>query len=78
MKNNILKCYIVLAFFLSSAMLFAQGPGEDDIDGTMEETANDSTGLPIDDYVLVLGIAGLALVFMTMRAYNKQENKLLK
>lgn len=78
MKNNILKCYIVLAFFLTSAMLFAQGPGEDDLDGTMEETANDTTGLPIDDYVMVLAIAGLALVFITMRAYNKQGNTLIK
>lgn len=78
MKTNLLKYYIVLAFFFSSVMLFAQGPGETDSAGTMEETTNDTTGAPIDDYVLILALVGSAFVFLTMKAYTKEGNSLEK
>lgn len=79
MKNNILKCYIVLAFFLTSAMLFAQGPEQNDADGDLEELAQDGTGAaPIDDYVMVLALIGSAFVFYTMKANTKKGTALEK
>jgi hypothetical protein len=79
MKTNLLKYYIVLAFFFSSVMLFAQDPGANDAAGTMEETADDTTGAaPIDDYVLILAFVGSAFVFFTMKAYTRQGNTLEK
>jgi hypothetical protein len=78
MKTNLLKYYIVLAFFFSSVMLFAQ-PGDNDAAGTMEDTTDDSTGAaPIDDYVLILALVGSAFVFFTMKAYTKKGNTLEK
>jgi hypothetical protein len=79
MKTKLLKYYIVLAFFFSSVMLFAQGPGETDSAGTMEETAEDTTGAaPIDDYVLILALVGSAFVFFTLKTYTRQRNALEK
>lgn len=79
MKNNILKCYIVLAFFLTSAMLFAQGPEQDDADGDLEELAQDGTGAaPIDDYVMVLALIGSAFVLYSMKANTKPGNTIEK
>ena len=78
MKTNLLKYYIVLAFFFSSVMLFAQDPGANDAAGTMEETADDTTGAPIDDYVLILALVGSAFVFFTLKTYTRQGNTLEK
>jgi hypothetical protein len=80
MKTNLLKYYIVLAFFFSTVMLFAQGPGENDGTGTFEDTASDTTGAgaPIDDYVLILALVGSAFVFYTLKAYTKQGTTLEK
>lgn len=78
MKTNLLKYYIVLAFFFSSVMLFAQGPGENDGTGTFEDSASDSTPAPIDDYVLILALVGSAFVFYTLKAYTKQGTTLEK
>lgn len=78
MKTKLLKYYIVFAFFFSSVTLFAQNPGENDSAGTMEETTSDTTGAPIDDYVLILALVGSAFVFFTMKNYIKQGNTLEK
>lgn len=75
MKTNLLKYYIVLAFFFSSVMLFAQGPGETDSAGTMEDTASDSTPAPIDDYVLILALVGSAFVFYRTKQSSKKETR---
>jgi hypothetical protein len=75
MKNNLLKYYSVLVFFFSSVVLFAQ-PGDDDAGGTLEDTAGDTTPLPIDDYILVLAFVGLVFVFLRVKAIARQENTL--
>jgi hypothetical protein len=70
---------MVLAFFLTSVMLFAQGPEQNSADGELEELAQDGTGAaPIDDYVMVLALLGSAFVFFTMKACAKQGNTLEK
>lgn len=75
MKNNLLKYYIVLVFFFTSIALFAQ-PGDDDAGGTLEDTAGDTTPLPIDDYLPVLAFIGLVYVFLRVKAISRQENTL--
>jgi hypothetical protein len=77
MKNNILKYYIVLALFLSTAMLFAQGPEQEDTNGTLEQIGQDGTGAaPIDDYLPVLALLGSAVVFFTLKSYTEHKNTL--
>jgi hypothetical protein len=77
MKNTVLKYYIVAFYLCSTFILFAQpgdGNGETG-DAGLEGTGGDTTpdGAPIDDYVWVLAIIGLALVFMKLRAIQSRK-----
>ena len=76
MKTNLLKYYIVLAFFFSSVTLFAQDPGANNSAGNLEDTTGDTTPTPIDNYVLILAVVGSDFVFYTLKAYTKQRNTL--
>jgi hypothetical protein len=72
MKNNLLKYYIVAFYLCSTFVLFAQDPGTGggvDNDGTTDTTP----AAPIDDYVLVLALVGLFLVFIKIRAVQNRK-----
>lgn len=72
MKNNLLKYYIVAFYLCSTFVLFAQDPGTGggvDNDGTTDTTP----AAPIDDYVLVLALVGLFLVFVKIRAVQNRK-----
>lgn len=71
MKNSILKYYIAAFYLCSTFLTFAQpgaGNGESG-DGSLEG-ADPAT--PIDDYVWILALVGLAFVFLTLKAKYKQ------
>jgi hypothetical protein len=72
MKNNVLKYYIAVAYFCSIFVAFAD-PTADDTTGGLEGTTGDTTPAPIDNYVWVLAILGLFLVFMKFRAIQKNK-----
>jgi hypothetical protein len=70
MKNNILKYYITVFCFCSTFVLFAQ-PGDNDTGGSLE--GGDPAPAPINDYIWVLAVLGLILVFMKYRAIRKNR-----
>jgi hypothetical protein len=67
MKNNLLKYYITAVYLSSTLVLFAQ-PGSNDIGGILEDP--DAPAAPIDEYMVVLALVGLIIVFMKYR-YNR-------
>ena len=69
MKNILSKSYITLFFLLASFVTFAQ-PGTDDGKGTLEGT---DAPAPVGDYLWVLALAGLVLVFLTFRAIQNKK-----
>jgi hypothetical protein len=71
MKNKLFKYYIAAFCFCSTSILFAQ-PGTDDTGGGLETP--DAPPAPIDDYVGVLALVGLSLVFIKVRANQNKEN----
>lgn len=75
MKNNVLKYYITAFYFCSTFILFAQpGDGNGETGDAGLEGGGDTTpGAPIDDYVWVLALIGLAFVFLKFRAMYKQR-----
>ena len=81
MKNRFLKLYIV-AFFLGSTCMMLAQPGDGN-GGTgndaLESTGGDTTpGAPIDDYVWIMAIIGITLVFLKFRVIQKQSYYSLK
>jgi hypothetical protein len=73
MKNNVLKYYIAAFYLCSTFVAFAQGPGEGNggtDDGALE---GGDPPAPIDDYVWLLAVVGLAFVFLKFRAMYKQR-----
>ena len=66
MKNIVSKFYVVAAFLCSTAIMFAQ-PGDDSDDGL---NGNDNQ-LPISDYLWVLALVGLVLVYFKFRSIHK-------
>jgi hypothetical protein len=73
MKNRLLKYYIAAFCFCSTSILFAQ-PASNDTAGGLEDTTGDTTPAPIDDYVGVLALVGLSLIFIKVRASQNKEN----
>jgi hypothetical protein len=73
MKNNALKYYIAAFYLCSNFMAFAalDSPGDDTADGSLESA--DAVAAPIDNYVWVLALVGLILVFMKFRAIQKNK-----
>ena len=75
MKNNLLKYYIIAIYLCSTFVLFAQpgdgngGTGDDSLEGT----GGDSTPVPLDEYVWVLVLVGLAYAILKIRAMYKQQ-----
>lgn len=71
MKNNILKLYIVAFYFCATFVTFAQ-PGTDDNGGGLEGS---DPAAPIDDYVWVLALIGMAFVLLKCKSIYKQGIK---
>jgi hypothetical protein len=71
MKNTVLKYYIVAFYLCSTFVLFAQ-PG-DTAPGGLEGDGDTTPGAPIDNYVWVVAIIGLAFAFMKFRAIQKNR-----
>lgn len=71
MKTNLLKYYIAAFYFCSTFVLMAN-PGTEDETGPGNLEGPEAVA-PIDDYVLVLAIIGLLLVFYKFRAIQKQD-----
>jgi len=71
MKNNLFKYYIVVACLCSTLVGFAQ-PGSNDTGGNLE---GGDAPAPIDDYVWVLAIVGLILVFVKFKAMQNKKIK---
>lgn len=73
MKNNLLKYYIAAFYLCSTFVMFAQ-PGDGSNDG-LEGDGDTTPAAPIDDYVWLLALIGLVLVFMKFRSIqNKKIN----
>lgn len=71
MKNNLLKYYIAAVYLCSTFVLFAQ-PG--DTDGGAGLETNDPAA-PIDDFIPLLALIGIILVFMRFRAIRIKQIK---
>jgi hypothetical protein len=78
MKNRFLKLYIVAFYFCSTFILFAQ-PGSGSDNGGIDDSGSSDTtpGAPINDYIWILAIIGITLVFLKFRALHKQAYKTL-
>ena len=74
MKNKLFKYYIAAFCFCSTSIVFAQ-PGNNDTGGGLETP--DAAPAPIDDYVGILALVGLSLVFIKVRANQNKESKQL-
>ena len=71
MKNIVSKFYVVAAFLCSTAIVFAQeGPGDTADIGELEGADNQ---LPIGDYLWVLAVVGLMLVYWKFRSMHKNS-----
>ena len=72
MKNNLLKYYTTVAYLCSTFVMFAaDAPGDDTAGGSLESA--DAVAAPIDNYVWVLALVGLFLVFRKFRAIHKNK-----
>ena len=70
MKNILIKKqYILVFYFCSTLMLFAQ-PGTGPIEGDGDTTPTDP--LPIDDYLWVLAVVALIYIFLKFRALQQK------
>ena len=72
MKNNLLKYYIVAVYLCSTFILFAQ-PGTGDGTGGLEGDGDVTPGAPIDDFIPILAIIGIIVVFMRFRAIKAKQ-----
>lgn len=75
MKNittHLFKFSIFSVVLLSNFMMYSQAPGDDTAAGDLEGT--DAAPAPINDYLWILVLVGLAFVFYKYRAYSKQQN----
>jgi hypothetical protein len=71
MKNSLIKQYIAIFYLCSTFVTFAQSPGSDTPGGGLEGT--DAPAAPIDDYLWVLALVGLVLVFMKLKAIQNKR-----
>lgn len=69
MKNQYTKYYFALFYLCTTVMLFAQ-PGSDDDNGNLEGT---DTPVPIDDYIWIMALIGLLIVFMKLKDIQNKK-----
>jgi MYXO-CTERM domain-containing protein len=72
MKNNLLKFYILTFYICSTFIAFAQ-PGTNNDTSDLE--GGDAAPAPINDYIWVLALIGLVLVFLRLRAIHNNTVK---
>ena len=72
MKNNLIKYYALAFYMVSNFSVFALPPSENSDTGDMSSTTEVAVA-PIDKYVLVLALVGLAFVFFKMKAIQKKS-----
>jgi hypothetical protein len=72
MKNNLIKFYTLAVYFIFTAVMMAQEPGEGG--SGVEGGANDNTGTaPISDHLWVLAVVGLVFVYFKFRSIQKNS-----
>ena len=72
MKNNLLKYYIAAFYLCSTFVMFGQGDTSPD---GLESDGDTTPAAPIDDYVWVLVLIAIAIVFVKFRSIqNKKIN----
>lgn len=74
MKYSLLKYYITAFFLCSSFIILAQvdpGSGSND-NGIDNDGASDTNGLPIDDYLWVMILVALIVVFFKFRSMQSK------
>ncbi len=73
MKSNLLKIYTTAFFLCCTLVTFAQPGSGSDNGGIDDNGASDTTpAAPIDSFVWVMVILGLALAILRFRAIYKQ------
>lgn len=72
MKNTLLKYYIAAIYLCSTFVVFAQ-PGDTAPGGLEGDGDSTPIGAPIDNYIWVLALLGLAFVFLRLRAIQKNR-----
>lgn len=70
MKNKIFNIYIVMAMLFFNLSIFAQGNGMEDEDGEVDENIEGEA--PIENNLIILGMAGVALTWMYSKNYKKR------
>lgn len=71
MKNTLLRTYGTLFCLLSSFLLFAIPPGDENDTGDLEST--DTPAAPINGKLFVLAIAGIILAYYTFKKSREKE-----
>lgn len=72
MKNLFNKYYIAFFFLCSNLVLFAE-PGSGNGTGDLEST--DAPAAPINDYIWILALVGLILVFVKLKSVLIKMNE---
>ena len=72
MKNNLIKYYAIAFCMVVNFSVFALPPSDNSDTGDMDSTT-EAVVAPIDEYVLVLALIGLVLVFFKMKAIQKKS-----
>ena len=72
MKNTALKYYVVAFYLCSTLIMFAQ-PSSNDASNGLEQDNDTTPAASIDNYIWVLAIIGLILVFIKFRAIQKNR-----
>ena len=75
MKNNLVKYYIAAVYLCSTVLLFAQPGTGGDGTGGLDGDGDVTPGAPIDDFIPILAIIGIVIVFMRFRALKAKQIK---
>ena len=74
MKNLFNKYHVALFCLCSNFMLFAE-PGDGNDTNDLENV--DAVAAPINDYLWVLALAGLLLIFLKLKAAQSKKNQFI-
>ena len=74
MKNLFNKYYIAFFYLCSTFVVFAE-PGDGNDTNDLENV--DAVAAPINDYLWVLALAGLILIFLKLKAAQSKKNQFI-